>query len=344
MAITLQPDGSSFEATTAGEGNCKPTHTSTQKPKRSGSPRFEVGSHGAVQTCLWTKKALLNEGFCYKHAFYRIQSHRCIQWAPAADFCNLACRFCWRDTSVHAPGWEGAAEDPEQLADDAIAAFKHLLNGFPGNPKIDMQRLNEALDPKHAAISLDGEPTLFPNLPGLLEAFRARNITTFLVTNGTNPEMLETLESKSALPTQMYISCSSYDEQSFKKNQNPLQKGLWQKYLESLEWMRSAKHGRKVIRMTLAKGLNLDSPEKYAEIISLAAPEYVEVKGYSALGKSRLRMGPDFVPSHAEIKAFAESLSKETGYLTSAEHIPSKAVLLCRDKGAEANRIIRIEK
>lgn len=320
--------------------------TLTLEEKRERSPYYYIGpsKHAAVQTCLWTKKALLGEGYCYKMTFYGIQSHRCIQWSPCPVHCNFACRFCWRDTAIHSPVWDGPVDDAEILVDESIKAFNHLLNGYPGNSKTIPKRMEQSRDPIHTAISLDGEPTLYPELPALIRAFHRRQITTFLVTNGSNPKMLRLLEEEQSLPTQVYISLSAWDEASFNRIQQPLQPGLWQNYLESLDWMRKAKHDRRVLRMTLAKGLNIsdESMEGFSNIIQRSGAEYVEVKSYTPVGKSRLRLGPDFAPTHEDMQDAAQILAEKTGYLVTAEHKPSQVVLLCRDESAKKNRMLKL--
>lgn len=45
-----------------------------------------IGSHSGVKICRWTKAALRGRGFCYKHSFYGIQSHLCMETTP-----SLAC-------------------------------------------------------------------------------------------------------------------------------------------------------------------------------------------------------------------------------------------------------------
>ena len=49
-------------------------------------------------------------------------------------------------------------------------------------------------DPKHIAISLTGEPTLYTRLGEFIELANRRGISTFLVTNGTLPMVLEKLD------------------------------------------------------------------------------------------------------------------------------------------------------
>ncbi len=45
-----------------------------------------IGSHSGVKMCRWTKSMLRGRGGCYKHAFYGIESHRCMEATP-----SLAC-------------------------------------------------------------------------------------------------------------------------------------------------------------------------------------------------------------------------------------------------------------
>ncbi|CAK8531814.1 unnamed protein product [Lathyrus sativus] len=45
-----------------------------------------IGSHSGVKICRWTKSQLRGRGGCYKHSFYGIESHRCMEATP-----SLAC-------------------------------------------------------------------------------------------------------------------------------------------------------------------------------------------------------------------------------------------------------------
>ena len=71
------------------------------------------------------------------------------------------------------------------------------------------------MNPKHFAFSLSGEPTFYPRLPELIDELKKRNITSFLVTNGTNPEMLKKLIEHP--PTQLYLTLPAPDEETYKK-------------------------------------------------------------------------------------------------------------------------------
>jgi len=45
-----------------------------------------VGSHSGVKICRWTKSQLRGRGGCYKHSFYGIESHRCMEATPSLGF------------------------------------------------------------------------------------------------------------------------------------------------------------------------------------------------------------------------------------------------------------------
>jgi tRNA wybutosine-synthesizing protein 1 len=304
---------------------------------------LRVGRHAAVKPCLYAKNALVGKTMCYKNEFYGIASHRCVQMTPSQDFCNQSCVFCWREIGLHNPVWQGEADSAEEIVDGCIAGQKKQLMGFKGNAKVDKKRFAEALEPKHAAISLDGEPTLYPHLPDLIKEFHKRKISTFLVSNGTQPEMLKRLKRENALPTQLYLSLAAPDEATYEKFIGPLFPEGWKLFNESLSFF--AKLGtRSVLRMTLAKGVNMNKPKEYAKLIATSGTDYVEVKGYSAIGRSRQRLGLAFAPSHDEVKSFGLQIAEENGYVYSAECVPSRIILLSRDEETAEKRKIDFDK
>jgi len=276
-----------------------------------------VGRHSAVKPCFWLKKSLKNEGFCYKQKFYGIQSHRCLQMTPAL-MCNQHCVYCWRPVELlrSVEDWDS----PEFIVEESIKAQRKLLSGFWGNPDVDRKKLEEAQRPNQAAISLIGEPTLYPYLPELVEEFKKRGFTTFVVSNGTNPEMIEKVE-----PTQLYVSLTAYSEDSHIRLNRPI-KNFWDRINQSLKIL-GEKDCRTVIRLTLIRGYNM-YPEKFAPLIEKASPMFVEAKAYMYLGYSRLRLPPDAMPEHDDVKAFAEELAKLIGYEVVNESQASRVVLL----------------
>jgi tRNA wybutosine-synthesizing protein 1 len=130
-------------------------------------------------------------------------------------------------------------------------------------------------------------------------------------------------------PTQLYVSLCAFDEQSFLRSCRPQFPKAWAKLNETLNMLRSVKCPT-VLRLTLARHLNLAHPESYAKLIEKANPTYVEPKAYMHVGFSRLRLGYENMPSHGEIRGFAQALAEETGYRVLDEAPDSRVVLLSR--------------
>jgi len=281
--------------------------------------------HSAIKICEWTRKALRNNNFCYKQKFYSIQSHRCLQMTPSFQFCTHRCLFCWRDINVTHPKWIGSADEPKQILDDAIEAQREILQGFKGNQKVTRQKFEEAMNPNQVAISLAGEPTLYPKLPEMIDEIKNRNMTCFLVTNGTQPEMLEKLLNHQ--PTQLYVTLPAPSEVVYERTCQPLIKDGWQRINRSLSLL-SEFSCNTVIRLTLVKNLNFIEPEKYAIILKDAGPKFIEVKSFMSVGFSRQRLPYSAMPLHNEIKNFAEIISKNSGYKIKDEKSDSRVVLL----------------
>jgi len=277
----------------------------------------------AVKTCLWTKKSLRGEGECYKSKFYGIASHRCIQMTPSL-LCNQRCLFCWRPFD----SGDVSFDPPEEIVEGCIREQRRLVSGYHGYPGTPEERFKEALDPKHVAISLSGEPTLYPYLHELIELFHERGLTTFLVSNGTNPEVL-----KRVRPTQLYVSLDAPDKETYELVCQPVG-DTWHRVLESLRVLRDHP-SRTVIRVTAVRGYNMKNPEKYGELIKMASPDYVEVKAYMHLGFSRMRLKRKAMPTHEEIREFAMRIAESSGYEFVDESEISRVVLLSKDGKVE---------
>jgi tRNA wybutosine-synthesizing protein 1 len=217
-------------------------------------------------------------------------------------------------------------DDPEIIVDECVKTQRKLVSGYKGNPNVTAHKFRETSDPKHVAISLAGEPTLYPFLNGLIECFTKRGLTTFLVSNGTNPKALMQLNKE---PTQLYISLCAPDEETFRKVCRPQIPRAWGQLGQTLSILSTFKCPT-VLRLTLTKNLNLKNPEQYAHLIEKANPTYVEPKAYMHVGFSRLRLDFENMPSHQEIQQFAAQLAKETGYNMLQEAPESRVVLLSR--------------
>jgi len=132
---------------------------------------YIVKENSAVQICRWTKKSLLNEGFCYKEKFYGIKSHLCCQMSPFI-LCQNKCLHCWRPVEMNLK-LKSKIEDPRIIIDNCVASQRKLLTGFGGNKKINLKKYHEAQNPKQFAISLIGEPTLYPKIGNFIKDFRS---------------------------------------------------------------------------------------------------------------------------------------------------------------------------
>ncbi len=281
---------------------------------------YHLVSGGAVKPCLWLNRSLRGGDQCYKHHFYGISSHRCVQMTPTME-CNHLCLHCWRpidDLPVLAEHIE-----PKELLQGILSEQQRILSGYGGAKTTDLARLEEARSPRHVALSLMGEPTLYPHIKELIDEISSRGMTSFLVTNGTNPDVLQDLR-----PTQLYLSINASDENLYRRVCNP--KGdLWGKIEESIEILKDHP-SRTVVRMTLARGLNMQDIEGFARLLTRAQPDFVEVKAYMHLGKSRERLSRSSMPEHSEIIEFAGRLGEITGYrLADAVPLSRVALLSC---------------
>ncbi|MHA1460501.1 MAG: radical SAM protein [Promethearchaeota archaeon] len=159
-----------------------------------------------------------------------------------------------------------------------------LINLSLTTPDEIMQTHSEAMNPNHAAISLDGEPFLYPKLDGLVGEFRNRNMTTFIVTNGTLPERIESLNS---LPSQLYITLPAPNRDIYKKVCRPMIKDGWSKISDTLDLVESLSC-RSLVRLTAVKNLNLSENyiKDYIKLIDKANPNFFEIKGFTLQAKA----------------------------------------------------------
>jgi tRNA wybutosine-synthesizing protein 1 len=306
-----------------------------------------AGNHSGVQICLWNRKSLQGHRGCYKVKFYGIDCHRCAQMSPALAWCSEACVFCWRpmEWMKRTSFGDDEVDEPELIIAETVKARKKLVSGIKGGPKCDLRKFNEAfkLFPSHWAISLSGEPTIYPKLGRMIRELKGNPEvkTVFLVTNGQEPDRLAQLARDDSLPTQLYISLAAPNEALFKKVNRSMHKDGWERLNRSLELM-AALPCRRVIRLTIIKGLNDDNDAfaGYAALITKSKADFVEVKSYMALGFSRKRLGPGFMAEHGQIRQFAEKLvAAMPGYRIEDEDEISRIVLLKRKDAAFGNII-----
>ena len=300
-----------------------------------------VGNHSAVQICKWTKSSLNGKSGCWKEKFYGINSHRCCQMSPAVMWCENHCLHCWRPIEMNLGIKISRTDEPKEIIDKIIKARKKLLAGFGGNKNVDKKKLKEAMEPNFFTLSLSGEPTLYPKIDELLKEIRKRKAISFLVTNGQNPDVLKKLEKEKALPTQLTLSLNASNEKLFNVWHKSMRKDAWKRVNETLKLMKKLKgKTRRVVRLTLVREgteknsiTNMEHVKEYADLIKIAEPDFVHVKGFKALGYSRKRLDYSKQPFHEEVEEFANKLLEELkGYKKLGEEKRSCVILLGKDK------------
>lgn len=288
-----------------------------------------IGSHSGVKLCRWTKSMLRGRGGCYKHTFYGIESHRCMEATPSLA-CANKCVFCWRHhTNPVGTEWRWKMDQPELILKEAIENHQNMIKQFKGVPGLKVERFEEGMEVKHCALSLVGEPIMYPEINRLLKLLHQHGISSFLVTNAQFPEEIRNLTPV----TQLYVSVDASTKDSLKKIDRPLFKDFWQRFLDSLQAL-SAKQQRTVYRLTLVKCWNVDELQAYAELVSLGSPDFIEVKGVTYCGESAassLTMAN--VPWHEEVVRFVRELvDLLPDYEIACEHEHSNCLLIGHKK------------
>ena len=294
-----------------------------------------IGQHSAVKPCHWTKDAIRGGKGCYKHKFYGIDSHQCVQMTTYLTCANF-CTFCWRDMSAPPhKEFQGQPDDPNMIIDEAIKGQNQMMIGFKGNPNIDKKKYEESHFPKHFAISLTGEPILYPRMQEMMDYAHSKGSTTFIVTSGQAPEQMDIIT-----PTQMYLSVDAPSKELLDKIDKSTNKDSWERLQASLDALNRARQRcRTVIRITCVKGPhgkgNMHEPENYAKLVTRGNPMFLEIKGFVLVGSSRYRLKLENMPFHEEVKAFALDVGKHCGYKLVDEDPRSKVILLMKEGDLE---------
>ncbi|KAM6403269.1 S-adenosyl-L-methionine-dependent tRNA 4-demethylwyosine synthase TYW1-like [Rhynochetos jubatus] len=288
-----------------------------------------IGSHSGVKLCRWTKSMLRGRGGCYKHTFYGIESHRCMEATPSLA-CANKCVFCWRHhTNPVGTEWRWKMDQPEMILQEAIENHQNMIKQFRGVSGVKADRFEEAMTAKHCALSLVGEPIMYPEINRFVKLLHQHSISSFLVTNAQFPDEIRNLEPV----TQLYVSVDASTKESLKRIDRPLFRDFWQRFLDSLKAL-SEKQQRTVYRLTLVKAWNVDELKAYADLVALGKPDFIEVKGVTYCGESsasNLTMAN--VPWHEEVVRFVQELADLIpDYEIACEHEHSNCLLIAHKK------------
>ncbi len=296
--------------------------------------KYGVSDHSTVELCHWTKKSFKGEESCYKHKFYGISTHQCMEFSPAGMYCENRCVYCWRPMEFY----DSLAMDPTRVAEPQeiitklMAERRGLIMGHYGDPKSITKKLDESLLPAHYAISLSGEPTMYPKLPEMIKYLKTLPATKsiFLVTNGQEPQMLQRLQDEDALPTQIYLSTNAADYDSFMRINKPRYDDSWERWNKSLELL-SKLNTRTILRMTLIRDHNNSESmiPSFASMIKRANVHFIEIKSYMHIGRSTNRLARSDMLEFEEVSHFATQLAKQSQiYSVMDESIASRIILL----------------
>ncbi len=76
---------------------------------------------------------LRGRGGCYKHTFYGIESHRCMETTPSLA-CANKCVFCWRHHSNPVgTEWRWKMDQAEFILEGALEQHGKMINQFKGS-------------------------------------------------------------------------------------------------------------------------------------------------------------------------------------------------------------------
>ena len=300
--------------------------------------KYGVFNHSAVELCHWTKKSFADQGNCYKHKFYGVSTHRCMEMTPTAMNCENRCVYCWRPTEFYdtldMP--LELVDEPDVIVENLIEERRKLIVGFYGDARNNKKKIDESLLPAHYAISLSGEPTMYPKLPQLIKYLKSLKATKsiFLVTNGQEPQMLEKLAEDDALPTQLYLSTNASNRKMFYRINRPRHSDAWERWIKSLHFLANV-NTRTVLRMTLIRDYN-DNPQfvnEFAEMMLQGNPHFIELKSYMHIGMSTKRLKKNNMLEMDEIQKFSTELcGKIPGFSIMDESEISRIVVLQNQK------------
>lgn len=226
---------------------------------------------------------------------------------------------------------------PHVILSKLIDERERLIMGHYGDVKSDKKKIDESLLPSHYAISLSGEPTMYPQLPELIKYLKQLPATKsiFLVTNGQEPEMLERLRDEDALPTQLYLSTNAPNEDVFQLVNRPRYKDAWERWNSSLDILSKLENTRSVLRITLIRRHNESDQliPQYAEMVNRGNAHFIEVKSYMHVGRSANRLAYSDMLYMSEVRHFSSELANQSSrYSIMDESDISKIVILQNKK------------
>jgi len=112
-----------------------------------------------------------------------------------------------------------------------------MIKQMKGVPGVREDRFEEAMTIRHCALSLVGEPIIYPHINRFVDLLHERNISSFMVTNAQFPDKLRELKPV----TQLYLSIDAATPDSLRAVDRPLFKDFWERHIASIEALREKK-------------------------------------------------------------------------------------------------------
>src|SRR2546425_10276500 len=112
----------------------------------------------------------------------------------------------------------------------------------------------------------------------MIDEFKRRKMSTFLVTNGTPPAVLRRMHAEGRLPTQLYVTVAAPTAEIYRRLVAAKSDNEWRKLKESLALLPTLPT-RTVVRHTLVEGWNLGSDDEYGELDRLGKARVIAGDG-----------------------------------------------------------------
>ena len=268
-----------------------------------------------------------------------------MEFSPAGMHCENRCVYCWRPMEFY----DSLKMDPKKVAEpkEILAKLmeerKKLIMGYYGDSRNDKQRLDESLLPSHYAISLSGEPTMYPKLPELIKYLKSLEATksVFLVTNGQEPEMIQRLQEEEALPTQLYLSTNAADYESFMRINKPKYNDSWERWNKTLDMLKHL-DTRTVLRITLIRNYN-DQKEMiptFASMFDKSSPHFIEIKSYMHIGRATNRLEYSNMLEMDEVRKFSQDIAKNSKVFSIMDESFVSRIVVLQNKKRSIDRFI----
>ena len=85
-------------------------------------------------------------------------------------------------------------DQPEFLIEQSIEKHRAMINQCKGVPGVVPERFEQAFNVKHCALSLVGEPIIYPQINRFLDLLHDQGISSFMVTNAQFPKEIRELK------------------------------------------------------------------------------------------------------------------------------------------------------